>query len=164
MIWLPNNITYAILGFCWCLNSRVTITPQVMSNRGRDRQDRRSCKIFASNVNFPRKQRLFLHDLQKRMKFTHFFKYTHLDFFWMVLALGEPIVLPVLLPASLQSPICWSGFSSSCSRHRFHSPALYLHCSFILNFSFATLPHRFHSPAAYSHCSFILNSSLATFD
>ena len=30
----------------------------------RDRRDRRSCKIFVSCVNFPRKQRSFLHILQ----------------------------------------------------------------------------------------------------
>ena len=36
-----------------------------------DRHDRRSCKICASCVNFPRKQRDFSHYLRRATKFTH---------------------------------------------------------------------------------------------
>ena len=36
-----------------------------------DRRDRRSCKICASCVNFPRKQRNFLHNLPRTTRFTH---------------------------------------------------------------------------------------------
>ena len=37
----------------------------------RDRHDRRSCKICASCVNFPGKQRDFSHNLRRITKFTH---------------------------------------------------------------------------------------------
>ena len=37
----------------------------------RDRHDRRSCKICASCVNFPRKQRDFSHNLRRTSRFTH---------------------------------------------------------------------------------------------
>ena len=42
----------------------------------RDRRDRRSCKICASRVNFPKKQRNFSHNLRKTTRFT----YTKCDF------------------------------------------------------------------------------------
>ena len=37
----------------------------------RDRHDRRSCKIFANCVNFPGKQRNFLHHLRRSTRFTY---------------------------------------------------------------------------------------------
>ena len=37
----------------------------------RDRRDRRSCKIFANCVNFPRKQHDFMHYMRKSTRFTH---------------------------------------------------------------------------------------------
>ena len=37
----------------------------------RDRQDRRSCKIFANCVNVPGKQRNFLHNMRRSTRFTH---------------------------------------------------------------------------------------------
>ena len=37
----------------------------------RDRHDRRSCKTFANCVNFPGKQRNFLHNMQRSTRFTH---------------------------------------------------------------------------------------------
>ena len=37
----------------------------------RDRHDRRSCKICANCVNFPRKQGDFLHNLRRTSGFTH---------------------------------------------------------------------------------------------
>ena len=37
----------------------------------RDRHDRRSCKIFANCVNFPGKQRDFMHNLRRSTRFTH---------------------------------------------------------------------------------------------
>ena len=37
----------------------------------RDRHDRRSCKIFANCVNFPGKQRDFMHNMHRSTRFTH---------------------------------------------------------------------------------------------
>ena len=37
----------------------------------RDRHDRRSCKICASCVNFPRRHRNFSHNLRRTSRFTH---------------------------------------------------------------------------------------------
>ena len=34
-------------------------------------RDRRSCKIFANCVNFPKKQRNFLHHMRRSTRFTH---------------------------------------------------------------------------------------------
>ena len=56
---------FVLQGCCiiWNIMDRVEVC--------RDRRDRRSCKICASFVNFPRKQRHFSHNLRTTTRFTH---------------------------------------------------------------------------------------------
>ena len=50
-----------------CIMYAITCSVEICRNC----HDRRSCKIFANCVNFPGKQRNFLHNMRRSTRFTH---------------------------------------------------------------------------------------------